>query len=43
MTRELEIKFVVVVFNIFMYLFTRDTQREAETQAEGKTDFLWLA
>ena len=27
----------------YIYLFMRDTQREAETYAEGKAGFLWGA
>ena len=34
------IKMLHVVFKDFIYLFMRDTQREAETQAEGEADSL---
>ena len=30
-------------FKDFIYLFVRDTQREAETQAEGDTGSVWGA
>ena len=30
-------------FKDFIYLFTRDTQREVETQAEGEAGSLWGA
>ena len=31
------------IFKDFIYLFIRDTQREAETQAEGEAGYLWGA
>ena len=33
----------ILFFKIFFYLFMRGMQREAETQAEGETGFLWGA
>ena len=32
---------VAFFLKYFIYLLMRDTQREAETQAEGKAGFLW--
>ena len=29
-------KFLILIFKDFIYLFMRDTEREAETQAEGE-------
>ena len=33
----------IIFFKDFIYLFMRDTQREAETQAEGEVGSLWGA
>ena len=33
----------VFFFKDFIYLFMRDTEREAETQAEGEAGSLWGA
>ena len=40
---NLEAKDFFFFFKDFIHLFMRDTQREAETQAEGEAGSLWVA